>query len=484
MKHRRALGTLAGGAVLTVLLLLTLAAPAPLLPLHEAQPSMEVVPSTTSTREGPLASMASSTPNAKPATSPVTTEVGPRGPVDVVLSCFFKSEGFYKTRQQPPSKWIHAFLRSAHRHRRAPQRNARELRVVLFVDDGTGTAIQRLVAEDPWKTHLVEDTGFVWPPEASSAGGAAAPGGLAFLTLVRVNNRTHAALLQQPWASKIRNGANNFRFALFGDWLRRGLAGGIMVVDRVMMSDVTDVVFQANPFDACLPPPRDGGAAVAIMPRSLRGEAAAAAARELHPGLTSSSTAAAVCTGGEVVFTLEDSSKNFYNEQYNKRWMACLGDAAARNLSRHRAPISCAGVTFADRCGAVKYAAAQVALISQPDLVDCAINRVNAALDQATHNFILASAVGTVSLAARGLPPVDFTTRTTFTEGGAAVKSVAGRYDASCTFHGNFVQRPWLSGDGAVLGEGGKPFAVVHQYTSNRHPAVMKAVAATYQLDP
>jgi hypothetical protein len=214
------------------------------------------------------------------------------------------------------------------------------------------------------------------------------------------------------WAAKIGNGANNFRFKIYQRWLEEHVGE----VDKVLFSDVTDVAFQADPFVTC------------------KGDSG--------PALSDTS----------VVFTTESGAKTFSNEKYNKRWMSCYGVHVVNQLKGRR--ISCAGVTIGGAAGMKNYAAAQIAQISTPALVDCAVNRIQAALDQATHNYILHLGKD------------------------ASFDKLVSSHEKGCVFHGNFG-KPRVTGE-EVVNDIGEPYAIVHQYTSNRHPVIMEIMKKKY----
>ncbi len=221
--------------------------------------------------------------------------------------------------------------------------------------------------------------------------------------------------------------------------------------------------------------------------------------------------------------------------------------------------VSCAGVSMGSIFGVLAYTTAQLREIALPRLERCAVESVRAALDQATHNYLMLRSawadtpqvagvvvasdawaagirrVREVVLAAgasnasadallsgkRGQPlvvaalPLPQTASSALSKsplGSARVVSLSlddkatrergGRLrwgsggdvgGAACVFHGNF-ERLRLRRHGAAVGtddvdgalvvnEAGQPFAVVHQYTSNRHPPVMRAARRRYDLD-
>lgn len=336
----------------------------------------------------------------------------------VVLSCFFKAANFYRSGRVVPSwDWVAVFLLSLHEFRDDPHAPGRLTRAVLWLDAESAASLRahvhvgRLLLRDP-----------------------------DFLTLIVISNETHAELLAERWASKISNGANNFRFALYRDWLIQNAQN----VDEVMISDVTDVAFQRNPWRSC-------------MPRQARDRRKA------------------------VVFTYESEKLTFAKEKYNRRWMSCFGDAVVNSLAKRRARVSCAGVTFGGIDGMIAYTSRQVELIARPDLVDCAVVRIGAALDQATHNYMLHNDAANFS----GRPVTSVVARPQpVLEARFAAYFSAMEGAEACTWHGSFgkltLGETHEGSREVVVGAGARSFAVVHQYTSNRHPRLMAVLQTRY----
>ncbi len=305
----------------------------------------------------------------------------------LVFGCFYFKVDFYTGRETPELKWIQVFLRSLLRHSPSAE-------VILFLDP---LSLKKLVELEP---QLASLPSMHW----IEINGAGAQG----------------AILNQSWAKGIKNGANNFRFALYHDWLEKNS-------DRfddkfpVLMSDLTDVCFQDDPFK-CAP-------------------------SSTHPWIK---------------FTLEKESKTFANEKYNRRWMSCYGPGVLSELKRRQAPISCAGVTLASYRGAILYTAAQLKQIATPELLTCSIQKIGAALDQATHNYLLHMG---------GLSDIEI---------------FRSLHSEACTFHGNFGNPRFkeLSVNGklttVVTNGSGVVYPIVHQYTSNRHPSIMRTMEREY----
>jgi hypothetical protein len=338
---------------------------------------------------------------------------------DVVLTCYYYTPQFYKTRAWAAPVWILAFLRSAYQFRLS--RDGTPMRVMVFADPNTTAALRLQVQREEWVTAGVSE----------------------FLTFVEVSTETHGALLAQDWASEIRNGANNFRFQLYHDWLQLRQES----VRFVVMSDVTDVAFQANPFDAC----------------------------NLH---ASSTEARPV-----VLFTLEHRKANFKREVYNRRWMQCFGSSVLGGLARARQPISCAGVTLANVAGALIYTHEQVQLIKTPKLVVCARDVVGAALDQATHNFLLSSWMGVTDGSEHQVRFSPGAVDVRFSETGGIQQSASYKPEMHCAFHGNYGAASVTVANGIALGEDRQPYGIVHQYTSNRVPALQAAIGKRYRIE-
>lgn len=355
------------------------------------------------------------------------------------------------------------------------------------------------------------------------------------------------AYMDERWVTSVPNGANNFRFAFYRDWLaewsRRRRNNNTTSSNnppfdededdttRVMISDNTDVAFQRNPF----------------LSVGLNG---------CFPASTSPSVATRPIGGAKVlpwaVFTLEDASKSFKNEKYNRRWVNCYGKGGVlRAMEGRRQRISCAGVTSGNGEGVLRYCRAQLRELSRSDLVECAASTIHATLDQATHNVLLhrwltwATSAYEVdrmqSGAGSSLPPLPvgrqgsghnlnrwllrkvasrdrlfpgnenddvrfaiFTATAEFDQtmeedvvpaGRGAVASSGRSEWIPCAFHGNFgrpmfAQRPPVE-DGSGLAEDGVAasipgvtsypwYSVVHQYTSDRIPAMMERMRRQY----
>ena len=381
-------------AVAVIVLGLSSSLGVPISPLHEAQEHPNVGRRTPAVQTG-VASRDSEDQHRVATAASIT----PRQ--FIALSCFHAKPDFYHGREVPNTDWIVVFIRSFLTV--VPSKRS----VVLFVDDGTK---EKLLRYRGMKQSVNEGE----------------------LLLITIVNDSTTPFLREPWAAKVKNGANNFRFALYAQWLLNAKnAGFVAEATRIVISDATDVAFQRNPFS---------GNSVCFPPED-RSE------QQRQP---------------VVIFTLENELKTFKNEKYNRRWLGCYGDSTLNHFAMNRVAISCAGLTLGNTEGVVKYAQAQIAEISKPKLVSCSISKIDAALDQATHNFL----------------------RQTWKEENKSLGfSVA--HSTPCTFHGNFgklkmVKDPLDAGSDVAVNGKGEVYAIVHQFTSGRHPPVMEAMARRY----
>jgi hypothetical protein len=328
-----------------------------------------------------------------------------------------------------------------------------------------------------------------------------------------------------PWITSLKNAANNFRFWLYGRLITalKPAAPHSMYEDgslrpgRIAVVDATDVAFQSNPFS-------DGGGC--FLPQAERGN--------VDEGDDHGAAAE------QLVMTLEDKSKHFGNEIYNPRWLSCFPKPFLRAATGYRQYISCAGVTLGTRNAVKQYVDAQIRLLSAPSVVACA---AAAALDQGSHNALLLSAAlydaaaggeahrANVSASAVALGdifarpprlPLDGDSANAFAAlgdwrtlgSGSRVRLVAAPSHAlsippvqptgheapepmACTFHGTYgrlrlngggdavVRRPKRRSRGASTEDAaleGRRYAIVHQYTSDRHPPLMEAITKRYDL--
>lgn len=341
----------------------------------------------------------------------------------------------------------------------------------------------------------------------------------------------------------IPNAANNFRFGVYQLWLRawRSLAlqqsrrrvaksrerrrddkevegeeaaevaaaRTRLRMGRFMLSDSTDVVFQQNPFDPAHCFPQDRSAEVA--PDLLANPSSSQEENVWVPS-------AIVNESRRVYFTLEASSKTFRNEKYNRRWISCYPKHVLREMHQKWRPVSCAGVTFGSALGLITYTTKQLVELQKPTIVQCSKDVIRAALDQGTHNFLLHEALSARERAASSSSSGgEGNNGGRGTDGGDTKKDHAPprREDAEswevhalhheqnpCTFHGNFgtlrvakkrasevgvEQQRHGHGKGKNEGEAeyvvnskGAVYAVIHQYTSNRHPEVMAWMRRRY----
>jgi hypothetical protein len=184
--------------------------------------------------------------------------------------------------------------------------------------------------------------------------------------------------------------------------------------------------------------------------------------------------------------------------------------------------ISCAGVSLGSFFGVLTYLSLQLGQISKPSLTECAISGVKAALDQATHNFLMYQGVfssqqDSSSIWSRTFQGIDdqknlivaavphFHQRTTkpfeqgnywnlFSNKNKNSDSTKDHHhefvewdsNSDCVFHGNFAKLKINSQNKKVVVASGKnndnEYAIVHQYTSDRHPKVMSAAREKYEL--
>ena len=156
---------------------------------------------------------------------------------------------------------------------------------------------------------------------------------------------------------------------------------------KMVVADATDVAFQRNPFrtdrrGGCFGPPRAAVGVVAVSNISSSSRTEASALPLLLPLPL-------------VIGTQENGRMTFKKEKYNRRWMQCIdGGAALGRLARAYKPVVCAGVTLGNGAGMLAYFTAQLLQIARPSLVRCSLSVIGAALDQATHNYILHTAEG------------------------------------------------------------------------------------------
>ncbi|KEG08762.1 hypothetical protein DQ04_06491030 [Trypanosoma grayi] len=351
-----------------------------------------------------------------------------------VLSTYYfnASSGFYKHRQAPSTEWLVVFissLRAVARKRVADSAvppSLRSTKLVFFTDALTFSVLWRDV-------HIIRtwsNEGFlhwiiVCPPDGNTtASGVAIPGDVP----ADVAQIWSPEFLNEKWASGVRNGANNFRFALYYKWLQQYLRfheysshGDLHMASessRFVICDSSDVAFQRDPF---LP----GGGCFPQEPDPY------------------------------VVFTLESRKKNFRNEKYNRRWMLCYGEGVLKLIGKGE--IACAGVILGNGMGMLRYLASLLQEIQDPHLVECSLS-LEAALDQANHNYLLH--------VKHDYP---------------SYKKIKSSHESSyCAFHGNYGKAV-LNVENSVVAPGTNfSYAIVHQYTADRHPLVMKQMKKLY----
>lgn len=516
-------------------------------------------------------------------------------PSNFIFSCFYFRSDFYSGRKVPSLDWIIVMIESAfavttttstttisttttNDELRRQQNDAAEddddddkkTKLVMFVDALTKERLEQQI-----RSRVREKN----RPNFLSLG---------FLELVLIdekNDEEVKSLFQtNSWAdsARLKNAANNFRFWFIQRYLKQLMMmmqakkqsenrhDDDLAATKILIVDATDVLFQRNPF-AQKQKENDG----VCFPRFS--SSSPASNKKSHS-----------CS--YFLFTLEDASKNFHNEVYNKKWMKCydhvnddVGDdddheddtyesvsspsssssssssSPLAQMAKIKMRISCAGVSLGTFYGVLAYLSAQLREISKPKLAQCAAETVKAALDQATHNYLmwrgvhrrkipsssplsspvnynlrhrdnngnkkkiinpwqraleqvagLASPTGTdfdkhslivasvphfrqrqaKSSFQKGadwnifvLPPPTTTTTSTNSHDNRSNSEQQLAWDASsdCVFHGNFAKLKMKSGE--VVFDDKNAYAIVHQYTSDRHPKVMKVARQKYDLD-
>eukprot|EP00758_Cryptobia_borreli_P018266 Tbor_TRINITY_DN6646_c0_g1::TRINITY_DN6646_c0_g1_i1::g.3112::m.3112 len=333
------------------------------------------------------------------------------------------------------------------------------------------------------------------------------------------------AYLSERWASSslLRNAANNFRFEVYRDWLeeagRRGEdydkegkfhannnvnSGNIpslplAVVDlpsvRILLSDSTDVAFQRNPFFTAYDYNKTNSETLSLalpnsgcfpnIPRRLR-----------ESNINVNNNKVPIKDVNVIIYTLESSKKTFKNEVYNKRWLSCYGNTVLLAFARAAVPVSCDGMTLGNGVGIMTYLTELGVETRKPDLVNCSI-KIQAALDQASHNYIMHKD--------RLFPSNgDNSRKRGNKEDPEYIHPVIIHHERdSCVFHGNFAKLNLVpdnkkkngankSGthdikekpqDLVAVNPQGVPYAVVHQFSSDRHPPLMKILTERYLRD-
>eukprot|EP01064_Diplonema_japonicum_P001004 TRINITY_DN10659_c0_g1_i1.p1 TRINITY_DN10659_c0_g1~~TRINITY_DN10659_c0_g1_i1.p1 ORF type:complete len:394 (+),score=33.66 TRINITY_DN10659_c0_g1_i1:105-1286(+) len=359
---------------------------------HHLSPPNPVPPSNSEAYWKPLTMRS---PHMRP-TSNITTpgvdvQLDPIGEkdakVDVVLSCFYFRKGWYLTRAIPPLEWAKVFIRSLYTHRKTATNSGRSLKLVIWVDMATGKALQ----EDIDKMNISSPVDFI--------------------TLIPFNWETRFPNMRWANLTLLRNSAGSFRYDLYRVYLEQQKEG----INRVLMSDLTDVAFQGNPFDTCFPE----GSNLA-EPKML--------------------------------FTYESWKKNFGNEVHNRRWMRCYPKHVLHAL-RH-SQIGNSGVTFGTISGMIQYT--HLIMEQIVALTDCCVNVIKTSNDQASLNYLLH-----------------------YVQHDKAVWDPAAiPMTHPCVFHGNFASLR-IDGD-KVVSPDGRPYSIVHQFTSDRHPPAMKLLKSIY----
>jgi hypothetical protein len=217
---------------------------------------------------------------------------------------------------------------------------------------------------------------------------------------------------------------NFARYYVFQEWLKDYSSNA-----RVMISDVRDVYFQANPFENVA----------------------------LQESITSGYDLLVFEEG------LADTSENFTwthpdKWNFNRGWLlACWGEDALKQASAYA--VSCSGVTMGTQTGIASYLQAMAAEMTErsllrdesncPGSVDPECDCRTGGIDQGYHNFVLTSGkLGSLRVKrfARGAGPVN-------------------TVGAMCSNEeGNVPHALPLDKDGQVLDRDGSKSAVVHQY--------------------
>ena len=336
-----------------------------------------------------------------------------RTPRSVIVSVFINVSNFYHGRAPPKVDWLVVLARSLYQHRHCDRcqthNSSGESKLVLFLDLLSVPMVSKrmTVVEHNRRVSLTD---------------------IGFLEIVAVSNETHGDILAQRYAWGVANGANNYRFEIIRRWLHLHHSD----IDRVGIVDATDVAFQANPFDGC-----------SFLPLST----------SMHY------ESEQIIRRKNVVFTLENNKKTFKNEVYNRRWMACYGEDVLSRMAKKNRRISCAGVTIGGTEGMQEYCRLQMQEIGKKQLLDCASFRVKAALDQATHNYILHNEGPLLGWRNLSL-------------------STASEESDDCVWHGNFGTLRWRRNE--VVSASGSPFAIVHQFTADRHPVIENYLRRRY----
>eukprot|EP01060_Flectonema_neradi_P000172 TRINITY_DN10126_c0_g1_i1.p1 TRINITY_DN10126_c0_g1~~TRINITY_DN10126_c0_g1_i1.p1 ORF type:complete len:351 (+),score=32.69 TRINITY_DN10126_c0_g1_i1:93-1145(+) len=238
----------------------------------------------------------------------------PQKRYDLAMTCIYVSSEFYKTRSPPSLKWVEAYLVSLFKAR--VKEGGSDLRSVVFVDRRTGKTLNNSNIIAPYRSNI---------------------------TIVEVNHDLEFRNMDWADLNLLGNAPNNFRFLLYRNYILKNKNS----IDRVVISDSTDVYFQSDPFSKC-----------GVQPNTP--------------------------SAPKVTFTYEVKRKM---DQYNKKWLRCYPGDVYGVLKKKT--VSCAGVVLGTAEGIIRYCSLQVEQLSTPKLVECSIKTIKATLDQATHNYIL-----------------------------------------------------------------------------------------------
>ena len=419
---------------------------------------------------------------------------------------------FYKGNRGVPSlDWVEVFLRSVAHHTFGSPRPLSASTpqplpgaAAFFVDPYTAVAlsgrVQDLVSSGflvlvavcpPSLVQTLDVEGRV-PPQVLGARSGVGPmdAAVSFGAALRVLRIpvVSPGYLEEEWVTGVPNGANNFRFALYLDYLAvEGEHVGLRHMGRrqvqlkrlqVLIADSTDVALQANPFLV---------SDLVVAGNEFNGQYS----RGCFPPAAHDGSRPALS------FTLESGTKTFRNEKYNRRWMSCYDKEGAGNMLRRMeaasAPISCAGVTLGVGHAVQLYLTQQVAELRKPALVACAASEIKATLDQATHNVLMFERRKRFQAQGEGSKKGDRLAKQV-EEADSLVRLTRHETD-HCTFHGNFGKlrlvprssalflpsaQAGSSSDMVAVNAHNVPYLLVHQYSSNRHPPLMKVLKERY----
>ena len=244
-------------------------------------------------------------------TNPITTTVTKGEKYDLAMTCVYVSKQFYKKRDPPNLHWVEIYIISMFKYK--PK--GKLFRLVIFIDRRTKEYFENSKLISPY---------------------------ISDISLIEVQIEIEFKGMDWADLDLIGNAPNNFRFLLY----KRYIAANLHNIDRVIISDSTDVMVQRDPFLGC----------------------------GLPAGLKTPT----------VIFTYEVTRKMDF---YNKNWLRCYPGDIYNNLKKKT--VSCAGVVLGTALGILRYTTLQVEQLSTQSLMTCSISKIKASLDQATHNYLL-----------------------------------------------------------------------------------------------